>query len=73
MAKVILDVPDISCEHCERAITRALQGEQGVASVKVDVPTKKVYLEYDPAALTLDQVNQILDDEGYPVRASEPA
>jgi copper chaperone len=73
MAKVILDVPDISCEHCERAITKALQGEPGVASVKVDIPTKKVYLEYDPSELTLDKVRLILDDEGYPVKQSQPA
>ncbi len=73
MSKVILDVPDISCEHCERAITRALRGERGVASVRVDIPAKKVYLEYDPAELTLENVRSVLDDEGYPVRASQPA
>ena len=67
MAKVILDVPDISCEHCQRAIEGALRKETGVASVRVDVPTKKVYLDYDPTRLTLDQVSAVLDDEGYVV------
>ena len=67
MAKVILDVPDISCEHCQRAIEGALQKEQGVASVRVDVPTKKVFLDYDPARLSLDQVSAVLDDEGYAI------
>lgn len=67
MAKVILDVPDISCEHCQRAIEGALRQEAGVASVRVDVPTKKVYLDYDPTTLTLDHVSAVLDDEGYVV------
>ncbi len=67
MAKVVLDVPDISCEHCQRAIEGALRKERGVASVTVDVPTKKVYLEYDPARISLATVSAILDDEGYAI------
>jgi copper chaperone CopZ len=69
VSKVILDVPDISCEHCQRAIEGALRKEVGVASVRVDVPTKKVYLDYDPAKLTMDQVSAVLDDEGYAIAA----
>jgi copper chaperone len=67
MAKVVLDVPDISCEHCQRAIEGALGKEVGGASVYVDVPTRKVFLDYDPTKLTLDQVSAVLDDEGYAV------
>jgi copper chaperone CopZ len=67
VAKVILSVPDISCEHCQHAIEGALGKESGVSSVRVDIPTKKVYLDYDPAKLSLDQVDSILDEEGYAV------
>ena len=73
MAQIILDVPDISCEHCQRAIEGALKGEAGVDSVRVDVPTKKVYLDYNPAQLSLDQVKTILDDEGYAVAGASPS
>ena len=69
---VILTVPDISCEHCQRAIEGALQKETGVAAVRVDVPTKQVYLDYDPSAISLDQVAAILDDEGYAVAGQTP-
>ena len=72
MAKIILDVPDISCEHCQRAIEGALTGEPGVTSAKVDVPTKKVYLDYNPSQISLDQVKTILDDEGYAVAGQAP-
>lgn len=67
MEKIILNVPDISCEHCQRAIEGALKGEPGVSAVRVDVPEKKVYLDFDPARISLDQVKTILDDEGYAV------
>lgn len=65
--KTVLSVPDISCEHCQRAIEGALRKEPGVSSVRVDVPTKKVFLEYDPGKISMDQVNAVLDDEGYTV------
>jgi copper chaperone len=67
MAKIILDVPDISCEHCQRAIEGALKKETGVAAVRVDIPSRQVFLDYDPSAISLDQVEAILDDEGYAV------
>lgn len=73
MSKAVLDVPDISCEHCEKTITGALKDQPGVRSVKVDIPAKKVTLDYDEAAIDLGKVGAVLDDEGYPVRSSVPA
>ena len=67
MAQIILSVPDISCEHCQKVIEGALGKEKGVTSVKVNVPERKVYLDYDPTAISLEAVGTILDDEGYPV------
>lgn len=67
MSNVILNVPDISCAHCEHTVLNALQGREGVKSVRVDIPTKTVSLDYDESAITLDQVGEILDEEGYPV------
>ena len=69
MSKVILDVSEISCEHCSQAITRALQPHEGVRSVSVDVPTQKVRLEYDERAISLEQIKEILAEEEYPVEA----
>jgi copper chaperone len=69
MAKVTLSVPDIDCEHCEHAITQALTPVAGVRSVQVDIPTKRVQLDFDDAKLTIDQVKAILQEEDYPVSA----
>ncbi|HBY46238.1 MAG TPA: heavy-metal-associated domain-containing protein [Thermomicrobiales bacterium] len=35
-------VPDVSCEHCVRAITSELTQIDGVEQVSVDIPTKVV-------------------------------
>lgn len=73
MSKVVLDVPEISCEHCSQAITNALQPQAGVQRVRVDVPTQKVHLEFDERAISLDRVKEILAEEEYPVDAVTPA
>lgn len=67
MSNVILNVPDISCGHCEKTVTNALVGRPGVNSVRVDIPAKQVYLDYDQAVINLEQVSEILDEEGYSV------
>jgi copper chaperone len=67
MSQIILEVPDISCDHCVHTVTQALQGEPGVQAVQVDLPGKQVQLDYDATTLDLAHVRAVLDEEGYPV------
>ncbi len=67
MSQITLNVPDISCGHCEKTVLNTLQGRPGVRAVQVDIPAKTVYLDYDENAFSLDQVKEALDEEGYPV------
>jgi copper chaperone len=67
MANVVLNVPDISCEHCERAITGALSPVEGVNSVSV--PAKQVKVNYDASQVDLDKMKAILQEEDYPVES----
>jgi copper chaperone len=69
MQTVILTVPDISCEHCERAITEALTPVEGVRSVAVDIPAKNVRVEYDERSVDVDRMKDILAEEDYPVES----
>ena len=71
MAKSVLSVPDISCEHCERAIKGALEPLGGVRSVQVSIPAKKVTVEYDETRVGIDKIKQAVEDEEYPVAAVE--
>jgi copper chaperone CopZ len=65
--QVTLNVPDISCEHCERTITQVLTPVEGVRDVKVDVPSKQVHVQYDDGAVDVDRMKAILEEEDYPV------
>ena len=67
MSNVTLNVPDISCAHCERAITGALQPVEGVRTVSVDIPAKQVRLDYDETRVDVEKMKEILQEEDYPV------
>ena len=70
MALTVLNVPDISCEHCERTITSALTPLEGIRSVNVDIPRKQVHVDYDEAHVSVDQMKDVLEEEEYPVASS---
>ncbi len=73
MSQITLNVPDISCGHCEKTVLEALRDKPGVKGVQVNIPAKSVYLDYDENAYSLDQVKEALDEEGYPVAGAAPA
>ncbi|WIG58129.1 MAG: hypothetical protein OJF49_000874 [Ktedonobacterales bacterium] len=64
---VTLSVPDVSCEHCVKAISGALGPLAGVEQVQTDIPSKTVQLRYDPAQVSMTQIEAALDDAGYTV------
>jgi len=69
MATTVLNVPDISCEHCEHTITNALTPVDGVRSVSVDIPAKQVRVDYDEAHVSVDRMKEVLKEEDYPVES----
>lgn len=73
MATTVLNVPDISCEHCERTITNALSPVVGVRNVSVDIPSRQVRVEYDESTVNVDQMKEILQEEDYPVESAAGA
>jgi copper chaperone len=69
MAITVLNVPDISCEHCERTITSALTPVSGVLTINVDIPTRQVRVEYDESVVDVNKMKDILQEEDYPVES----
>ena len=69
MATTVLNVPDISCEHCQRTITNALTPVEGVRTVNVDIPTKQVKVDYDDTVVDVNRMKEILQEEDYPVES----
>jgi copper chaperone len=67
MDDVTLTAPDISCAHCVATIKRAVGELDGVANVDVNPTTKQIAIRFDPGRISLDRIEAVLDDEGYPV------
>ena len=42
-------------------------------TVRVDIPTQKVHLEFDEAAISLDKTKEVLAEEEYPTEAAATA
>ncbi len=60
METVTLTAPDISCEHCQRAIEGAVGALPGVASVTVHIEPKQVTVVYDPGAVSLERIKDVM-------------
>jgi copper chaperone len=67
MTTTVLNVPDISCEHCERTITTTLEPVDGIREVHVDIPARQVRVEYDDNQVNLERIKALLQEEDYPV------
>ncbi len=73
MVTAVLHVPDISCEHCERAVKGVLAPLSGIRSVSVDIPAKQVRVTFDDTAVTLERMKEALRQEDYPVASVDVA
>ena len=69
MATTVLHVEGMSCEHCVKAVTKAVTALGGVSGVQVDLQNKTVAVEYDPEAATLAQMKEAIEEQGYDVVA----
>jgi copper chaperone len=67
MAMASYTAPAISCEHCQHAIETAIGTLAGVHGVHVDIPTKRVDVQFDGTQVDEARIMAILDEEGYPV------
>jgi copper chaperone len=67
MAQTVLEAPDISCDHCimtiEKAVTKA-----GGKFISGDPDKKQVTVDFDPSAVSLQAIEEAMEEEGYPVK-----
>lgn len=69
MEELKIDVGGMSCGHCVKSVTQALQALHGVDVKQVVVGSATV--SYDPAKTTPDQLAQAIEDAGYDVRPTQ--
>ena len=58
----VFSVEGMTCGHCVRAVTQAVQSQDPAASVKVDLAAKEVGVE---SRLSADEVISLITEEGY--------
>ncbi|MCL6564312.1 MAG: heavy-metal-associated domain-containing protein [Firmicutes bacterium] len=68
MQTLVLDISGMSCEHCVRAVTRALQGVAGVKAVEVSLDAQRAIVQCETGAST-DAMREAVAEEGYEVTA----
>lgn len=61
----VFKVSGMSCGHCVRAITQALQALDAGAEVQVDLAAAEVRVA---SGLSADEVQQAIREEGYEVQ-----
>ncbi len=71
MKELTFEVPGVSCEHCVNAITQETKAV-GVQDVQVDLVSKKVYVSFDPAKVSEEQVKEAITEEaGYEIAGQQ--
>ncbi|MEA5672349.1 heavy-metal-associated domain-containing protein [Pseudomonas machongensis] len=63
----VFNVQGMSCGHCVKAVTRAVQEQDATAQVEVDLGAKQVRVQ---SQLGVQQILEAIREEGYQV---EPA
>jgi copper chaperone len=63
----VFNVQGMSCGHCVKTITQALQAKDPAASVRIDLAAKEVGVE---SALSVEQVIAAITEEGYEVKVA---
>jgi copper chaperone CopZ len=68
---LVLEVPDMSCQHCAATITRAVDGIPGVRDIDADPASKRVVLGVDQQ-VDRAAVLAAISAAGFHPRATEP-
>ena len=68
MSEITYRVPDMSCAHCEHAVSTELQSVAGVESVDVNLETKLVVVRGDP--LDDAALRAAIEEAGYEADAA---
>ncbi len=64
---VTLNVKGMSCGHCVKAVEGSVGALAGVEQVKVNLEAGQVDVVFDQDKVTVDQIKEAIDDQGYDV------
>lgn len=65
MAEVTIRVAGMSCGGCVRNVTGVLKALPGVAEAEVSLDEANARVQFDPAAVSVEQLRQAVIDAGF--------
>lgn len=68
MQNVTLNVEGMSCGHCVKSVEGSVGALAGVNEVKVNLAEGLVDVAFDEAQVSLDQIKETIDDQGYDIK-----
>jgi Cu+-exporting ATPase len=66
-ARGVFRILNIDCAGCTKAISKTLYKLDGVIDVSFNYITDKVYVEYDPERVTMDDVKKAVKKIGFQI------
>jgi copper chaperone len=67
MSEILLQAPEIHCDHCKMSIEGAVGMLDGVQSVEVAIADATVRVAYDDARVELASIKKTIEEQGYAV------
>jgi len=67
MTEVLLQAPEIHCDHCKVSIEGAVSALDGVDSVDVAISDATVRVSFDGSRLELVAIKRAVEEQGYAV------
>lgn len=65
--KATIYVKGMSCGHCVSSVQGALEKLNGIKAVAVNLDDNKVDITYDDKQVTVKEIHQSIEDQGYDV------
>ncbi|TFD98308.1 copper chaperone CopZ [Jeotgalibacillus sp. R-1-5s-1] len=65
---VTLNVEGMSCQHCVKAVESNVKELGGVNDVRVHLEQGTVDVDFQAAYVSLDQIRETIEDQGYSVK-----
>ncbi len=63
--ETVVFVTSIHCGNCKKRVEENIPFEKGVKDIAVDLTTKKVAIEFDPAKTDLETLRKAIERLGY--------
>jgi copper chaperone len=67
VSEVLLQAPEIHCDHCKTSIEGAVSALDGVESVEVAIADATVRVAFDEDRVEVGSIKKTIEEQGYAV------